>query len=88
LVFDVFGRAPTPLREDDLLVLADVGDRVDGHWIARQVAERPAKRRHDEPAEHQQTDQHEHDQLVVDEEAQETFPERCLVVVVARHQCW
>ena len=35
LIFDVLRRTAHPLREDDLLVLADVRDRIDGNRIAR-----------------------------------------------------
>ena len=63
-----------PLGEYDLLVLSDVGDRVDRNSIARHLAELPIKRSHVEPTNHDSRNEDENDQLVVDEEAEERFP--------------
>ena len=58
LVLDVLGRAARPAREDDLLVLADVGDRVDRDRVAGEAADRPVEgRRPQAPADHEERDQ-------------------------------
>ena len=50
LVLDILGRPTHPLGKDYLLVLADIGDSIHRHRIARQSAEIPVKRRdHDAP---------------------------------------
>ena len=64
LVFDVLRRAAHPLGEDDLLVLADVGDRVGRHGIARQPAQVPVERRDHRAPHHHGDDDECNDQLV------------------------
>ena len=68
LVIDVLRAPPGPVGEDDLLVLADVGDRVDGDRVARQPAEIPVERRREHAPEHD-ADRDQHDEeLLVDAE--------------------
>ena len=43
LIFHVLRRATRPLAEDDLLVLADIWNRIYGDWIARQPLQLPRK---------------------------------------------
>ena len=43
LIFHVLRRATRPLAEDDLLIIAEVWDRIYGHGVARQPCELPSK---------------------------------------------
>ena len=74
LVFEVAGRSSRPVREYDLLILADIRQRIDGHWVARKPSELPVERRRRQSGADQHPEQDEHDELVLDEEARELFP--------------
>ncbi len=65
LVLDILRRSPHPFGEHDLLVLADVRNRIDRHRIARQPAEVPVKRSHPDTPGHQQDQEQDHNQLVL-----------------------
>ncbi len=71
LVLDVLGRAAHPLGEDDLLVLADVGDGVHGHRVAGQPAEVPVEGRDHHAPKNKPSDEEQHDHLVLEAEAYE-----------------
>jgi hypothetical protein len=56
------------------LVLSDVGDGIHGDAITRQLTELPIEGRNVDSAGDDADEEHEHDELVVDEEPQERFP--------------
>ena len=69
LVLDILRRAAHPLGEDDLLVLADIGNGVGGNRVARQGAEIPVKGRDHRSPDHDRDDDKRDNQLVFQAEA-------------------
>ncbi len=81
LVFDVFWTAPHPLRENDLLVFADVRNCINGNRIAWKVTHLPIKRsNHDTPS-HDRQNKQRYDQLVVNAEPNDATEKRSTVRV-------
>ena len=78
LIFHVLRRAPRPLAEDDLLILADVWDRIYGYGIARQPFQLPSKGGNRKAPPHE-ADQHERDdQFPRDKETLQAGEQRVL----------
>ena len=64
LVFDILGRTAHPLGEDNLLVFADIGDRIGGHGASGQAAQIPIEGS-DQGSPNGESGHHEgHDELV------------------------
>ena len=91
LVLDVPGRPTRPGGEHDLLVLTDVGNRIDGYGVSRQGTAVPRERRHIDAARNQHQTQQEHDQTVVDEPSDRELPgaqrPASPIALVLVHQC-
>ena len=69
LVLDILGGTAGPGREDDLLVLADVGDGVHGHRVALDAGRVPGEGGHEIPPPEQHEHHKEDDQLLFETEA-------------------
>ncbi len=65
LIFDILWRPSHPLGKDDLLVLADVGNRIDGNRIARQTADLPIEWGDDDAPSHDRDHEQKDDELVL-----------------------
>ena len=71
MIFDILRRAPHPLGENNLLVLADVGNRIDGNRIAWQEIRLPIKGSDGNSPEDENDGEEYDDQLVLETETDE-----------------
>ena len=79
LVVHVLWSASHPFREDDLLVFADVGDRVGRHRPTLNAGDLPVKRRDHHPPADDEQNQQPHNQLVCEAPPEQPADQRSLL---------
>ena len=75
MILDVLRRSALPASEDDLLILSNVRDGVDGNRITRKSAERPLERSHHRSPRKRENDDEKDDDLPLETEPDEVIEE-------------